>query len=602
MSIPDEIQRLSDIKSEAEEAAGLIRSDVCRYEQEIQSSTSERYKSLRRRDLNVRERHLREKEAEIAALESRIRALREEREEALRTASEELAEELKRSAQVERLKQLEQEAVERIRQASAALFKAYVRPIPLPYLTGDDVRLALKWSPALSRYEDAVLTGEIGSLPQEGRLLKDLGKVLSARAAERVAINFYSHHELVVEDVARSQLTGAGNEWARFDLRVDGRPVDVKNARVGGEKRDSAASNHAATRRIVSARPGGIFRPHLGAESFHFSRFMVNSFKRTLAREDVIVAGVLSEYCDVKALLGLSPAAEGRWDSYCGERRPEALFLGEITPEKHDSLIAEFNGTRQPLEVSLSPPWMPRLKLSPWLFDYPDYLYRGREYAAQELKKKIEEVPAAWDAFSRTIEVLPVCIVAGLDPAQVSAAGQLKGWEEGFFRGLWELRATRGLSLPYLFLTVLRHYLHMVREGTHQVGGFSPSAYRKFLYWGREIGTEQGGGLRHPLGLFDPLQTIDALVDALDTLNSQGAGEIVNYHSFKLVNSSILKAVDDADGRMKTVLTHCGGWKDDKPCGKAPLVIGATLGHCDEGYLICPDCDHCCGLHDNLSR
>jgi hypothetical protein len=102
-----------------------------------------------------------------------------------------------------------------------------------PYLSDKDIEISLKWYNGVT---------EIYSHVQNKNVLRnyliskhyddyELGRVLSARSAEKVASEFYKSRNLPVQDISIRQLNDnvQDNDWKYYDLQIDGQfPVDVK--------------------------------------------------------------------------------------------------------------------------------------------------------------------------------------------------------------------------------------------------------------------------------------------------------------------------------------------------------------------------------------
>ncbi len=113
-----------------------------------------------------------------------------------------------------------------------------------------------------------------------GNQRENIDTMFSARIAEKAIARYFREAGAKVDDVAMTQLDSPNSgEWEQFDLRVDGSPIDVKNARVW--------SKHGR----------------------RFSAQTVQRFKHTADGTEVQVAGVLSRYfedpdCEVIAIRG----------------------------------------------------------------------------------------------------------------------------------------------------------------------------------------------------------------------------------------------------------------------------------------------------------
>ncbi len=258
----------------------------------------------------------------------------------------------------------------------------------------------------------------------------------------------------------------------------------------------------------------------------------------------------------------------------------EILFLGETDIEEQQKLKQEFKdliGFERPNNPS-------KYFLPPWVFDYPEYAYTERDNALKELK----EFPslALLKEVASESNLIPVGIAAGIDLTKILDKAVLDHWEWCFLKQLRNRREQHGLSLPFIFLTLLSHFLDMA-SSSKRVSDFNPNKYRKFLFH---------KGRNKPLGIYDPLKTIDALIEALSTLWTADNGLIRKFRVFKLISFNILRGKYSRDENLwTTLIAYCGGrLRDGSACGKNPLVLGDSELCKECGKLICPDCHFCC--------
>ena len=139
---------------------------------------------------------------------------------------------------------------------------------------------------------------------------------------------------------------------------------------------------------------------------------------------------------------------------------------------------------------------------------------------------------------------------------------------------------------------MLEHFLEMVSSAQHDPS-FNPSNYRQLLFYGENS---------RPLGIYDPLDTIDALVKALNTLWIADNGVIRRFKRFRLISFHILKgAAGHTDRGWTTLIAYCGGrMPDGSACGKNPLILGESQ-LCEHRYLVCPECGFCCNVCEDSS-
>lgn len=409
----------------------------------------------------------------------------------------------------------------------------------LPELDEDDIQLVGKWYPLLNNLDRTSL---IELTENDNKAKWESGRLLSARSAEKTAICFYRNYEKEVKDISITQINENKNfDWKDYDLDVDGLHVDVKNSRQSQKSKDR-------------------YTEHC-IPSFKYSR-------RT--NQEVRIAGVFSPYIWTPELL--EPTEHQESD--------EILFLGETGKKEQKKLKQEFKdlaGFERPNNPS-------KYFLPPWVFDYPEYTYTERDNALKELK----EFPslALLKEVALETNLIPVGIAAGIDLTKILDKEALDHWEWCFLKQLRNRREQHGLSLPFIFLTLLSHFLDMA-SSSKRVSDFKPNKYRKFLFH---------KGRNKPLGIYDPLKTIDALIEALSTLWTADNGLIRKFRVFKLISFNILRGKSNRDDNLwTTLIAYCGGrLQDGSACGKNPLVLGEKTKLCEHGKLKCPECNFCC--------
>ena len=404
----------------------------------------------------------------------------------------------------------------------------------LPKLDEDDLRLVEKWHNLRRNSLDRT------SLIENENTDRTLGRLLSARAAEKVAMDFYQHYRKKLKDISITQIDeNIESEWKKYDLDVDDTPIDVKNSRRSRNSPDR-----------------------------YTEHYIQKGFKRNKENQEVKIAGVLSRYLWPCTLLDPT--------QYDGDTTIQ--FLGETTHEKQQALKNEFKNSVDFEERNLTG----RYFLPPWLFDYPEYVYKERDKARKELKDFTNLDSLKGAPFE--VNLIPVSIAAGIDLTEILGNETLEEWEQHFLKQLRNRIKKYGLSLPFLFLTILTHFLDMAHSPKTS-SDFELDRYRKFLFY---------KGAYKPLGIYDPLETIDALIKALSTLWTAENGLIRKFRMFKLSSFNILQGKSDSNELWTTLIAYCGGRLEDwSACGKNPLVLGKSE-HCEYRRLTCPDCGFCC--------
>ena len=181
----------------------------------------------------------------------------------------------------------------------------------------------------------------------------------------------------------------------------------------------------------------------------------------------------------------------------------------------------------------------------------------------------------------------PLYLAAGIRFSEMWTESSLSIWQWTFVEKVIDWRKKFGLSLPFLFLSILTHFLQMIYDLSDAY--YRPRNYMELLYFGESHNM--------PLFIHDPLKTIYNLIANLETLWSAEHGLVRQFRSFQLSGLRILRGRNiTTDKKWKTLIAYCGGWVDGKVrCGKTPLILGEEgTHHCPEcSRLICPECQFC---------
>ena len=294
---------------------------------------------------------------------------------------------------------------------------------PLPKLDEDDIRLVEEWnqSPQNNLDRKSLIEGESKDW--------ELGRLLSARSAEKIATDFYQSHGKTVEDISITQIDENNNpDWRDYDLNVDGCHIDVKNSRKSRNSED------------------------------RYTEYCIPRFKTgRRTNQEVRIAGVFSPYLWAFELL--DEPIEHHQDR-------EIQFLGETTLEKQQALKSEFNDNDLVIDFA-EPNRSNKYFLPPWVFDYPKYVYTERDKARKELKC-FPNLTLLKDEFN----LIPVAIAADIDLTEILNNEALEHWEWSFLNQLRNRIEKYGLLLPFLFLTILKHFLYMATKVRHVTCGW----------------------------------------------------------------------------------------------------------------------------------
>ena len=321
-----------------------------------------------------------------------------------------------------------------------------------------------------------------------------------------------------MDDVSRTQLLDGNNgDWEKYDLKVGNDKIDVKNARRKDVK-------NARRKDVKNAR----------RKDLNMTRHFVQSkFERT-------------EFKDIKICGIVSP-----WDMEGQSRQIE--YIGETSIEKinelKEALKKAFKNTKVnvdgllDLKESYGNAFYPESNYSrvfpPWIFDYPDYVYCERDKALGDFREMVEKDDKV------VKEMLKAKQVPGLLPVMVAAGIPVTGDEEQnekqkviftFADKLVNRDKDYRLSLPIIYLTVLCHFLNMVRN-PEPARVMPEDLYNECLF-GRDYTKKD-----RPLGIYDPLSVISGLINVLEKLWKHGKNHILDFNKFELVSFNTLKGV-----------------------------------------------------------
>ena len=374
-------------------------------------------------------------------------------------------------------------------------------------------------------------------------------QMISARGAEKLVIRFYQALGYQVEDISIHQVTQQSQTWTLGDIRLDSKYLlDVKNSRKS-------------------------------VNSKSYSEFCVPQLKESRGN-DVKIVGVLSPYLQKQYM-------EGRGNPRFHVNNPQVL--GAFDKAKLSELETIFSDRF----ISIN---MPRGSdtnkyLPPWLFDYDERFYNQQYEILTELQNlHYQDIPS-WEDISLVTQNFIPLFVAAKRPLPRSWVNNLPHWQVNFINSLINLPTER-ITLPYLFLSILRHFLSML---SYRGGDYSPQRYLEVLYLsGMQI---------NPLKLYDPLNIIKDFCDTLQILwDNRQASRLDEFKIFKFSGQGLLKGKrTESEYIMTTILAYCGGWVDGMgKCGFSPLAIGREQNCPVCGRLICPK-DNCGFCTDRCS-
>lgn len=363
---------------------------------------------------------------------------------------------------------------------------------------------------------------------------KEDQRLLSARLAEKAVAIFFQNQKFLVDDISITQNNNPqGGDWERYDLKIKDELFDIKNARRYEKNYE----------RYIN----------LCVPNFKISRKL-----------DVQIAGVLSY-----------------WDSMLemqiGSKNP-VLFLGTTNKEKHNKLQVEFSDKL--LTVNFQESFYDSKKYLPlWMFDYPEYMYKNRNYYLNKLKKI--PFPELEICKNENINPIPVYIAARIKH-NYNLSVPLKEFE----LTLRSKISNMGLFLPVVFLSILHHFLSVLSSNSNQ--NYDPDDYFQVIYPDKYDFTK-------PLFIYDQLKTISELIKCLSVLWKERTDGLKDFKYFELRGFHILRGSINKD-KWITLLAYCG------ECGHSPLIFGKNESCSKCGHLICNNCGYHGYYKDNINH
>lgn len=489
----------------------------------------------------AKQRRLLKKGIHLPDVEHRIQQLRDEAEHKKR-------EERRRIAKAQEARErVVSQVKEQIASAKVKLTRVPRSPeVEIENISEDDRLLLLAW---------ADKGNAIDEIPTDQSLADRLGRwdftrLWSARTAELATRCFYEDLGAKVEDVAAHQLFSGYTDWHTHDLRVDGRAIDVKNARQSF------------------------------SDPSRYSEYLVPRFKTERSvGNSVSIAAVLSRYQPAEAILDGASA--------------QCTVLGEVNEGQLKQLQSWF--TTEYGEYLAIAPLDSSNRLPGWCFDYT----WDRTASLSEAKDALADALAMIRTHGITLQE------ASVPPWLLLATGwtdQENYGEEGVTEApltsndtamkeaLLSMRDAIGFSRRSIFLFVLAYTLMQIKENRWE---WSPRDLKPWLF-----DNKSRSDRRWPVGLCDPLGYVAGIVDAMDLLWRRSSRDLLSsFSDFRLTSPWILKG-KQLGGAEFTLLAYCGGWIETgkgaaTKCGYTPLVLGdnASCPHC--GRLICNHCGFC---------
>ena len=463
-------------------------------------------------------------------------------------------------------KEMHDEEIRRVDEAEAQLkskehdlfaniicYKTYPRYQKNIDLTSDDLRLISEWVklPAstinkIQSKEDIYKEAKVEKKSSIANVTNNVTQMISARCAEKVAIEFYNKIRGDSVDYSIQQVSKIlrNSKWKLCDIKSGKFLIDVKNAR-------RSFSNPAT-----------------------YSEQFIKNFKSDDYQRPVNYLGTLSKY--------KTEAQEKDSNDV------DVNILGEVNHEdiKHleDWVNTSFNTSLQ-IDLSRIRKENTRQKgnfIPGSMFEYPLEFYPDDH----EIESKFEKLKE-WKESNNVSKNIKI-------PLRIMAEKSLEIDKEDIpktdyilITKIINMKASIGITRRSIYLLILAFTI----ESLDAEYKYKPDMWRKILFY--------NDNYNNPLGLFDPERYVITLIEVLEALWEKEKGTLSKYNSFKLSGPNILKGMKSGS-KPETVIAYCGGWINDginskKPCGRSPLYLGNSelCNYCS--YLICPDkaCNTC---------
>ncbi len=409
-----------------------------------------------------------------------------------------------------------------------------------PMLSAEDAKLCCTWA-GLSSWQKE-------EIDDHGTLASAVGeyeatRLASARSAEHVAAKYYGQLGALVYDTSVEQLTGISLDWKTHDLNVDGWCVDVKNARR------SFASPNSYSEHCVSKLKTSI---------------------RGSVSSDVLIAGTLSDYVPI-----------GRYSESAQDS--ETTVLGEVSREALKR-AAQWASDRTDSRLKIVDVDQPNF-FPGWVFEYPDRHYAVRAEAIRSWPAKIR------NAMNDGVlpQQIPLSMLACIDHNDLGYNLEIDDKRAAVLQDVRALDGALGLTRLSAVVFVLSEF---VRAAAGVTGEFDLANIQECIF---PEHPRFGMMADMPFARVDVEQFVYSMLDALHGAWSHARTRLTQFRRFQLAGVNILRG-EDGDGRWKTILAYCGGFRVVPPlvrCGKSPLILG-TSELCEECLrLVCPGCQYC---------
>lgn len=401
-------------------------------------------------------------------------------------------------------------------------------------MSPQDKDLALMWARSDAPYENA--------------------KMLSARAAELITIEFLSELQFKVTDVAKHQISGESNLWQTHDLCMNSNsPIDVKNARctINGNT---------------------------------FVEYTIKRFKKDHLNQDVSIFGVLSPYLKLE-------------DFSRDTVKPNQpiKILGLTTYDLVKSLQLEFTKRALTVDFGESTKW------PIWIFNNNLMWFPNQTEAISKFSN-FTGFFGHDNWFPRETNLIPALVISGTKlPAYYDK--QLANWQKWFIKKIIEKSQNGELTLPWLYLFTFQHFIEAITNiSSAEKKQYKPNGYYKLLFYSERNNLfSQLSTAHRPASLVDPLCIIWKLISTLDEIwQNRYSTNLTNIRRFYLKGEGLLSGYDNNNNKI-SIIAYCGGYISGKgKCGNSPLIIGKNVTCEVCKMLVCDKCGYCCERCKNL--
>lgn len=416
--------------------------------------------------------------------------------------------------------------------------------LPRQRLHEKDFQLLAKWSqltPFRKFPNLASITAFIG--------VNEASRLVSAREAELAVKTYFETLGFSVSDESVKQLEAGTDAWKSYDLKVDGIPVDIKNAR-------QSYSN-----------------------PFSYTEQFTKSFKfDTSTGRPVVLCATLSPY-------------RLESEDYCLEDQGP-LLLGWTLDTNLLAISRWLNHHATLISVD---GFSERQGFLPgWIFDYGKSFYREYLNARTVTSRRIPESLSRsdWDYLLTRTSLAPLIFSLAADSRLYT--GLVDDPSGGFLEILREGLSCVGLSRACVFVSILIHFMTSIRR--NEVPNFS--RLRRLIFAPKKSSSPSDFSERRylktrPLGLYDPGQYVWHLLHALELMIRNSQHLLSSTRFFRLSGPNLLRG-KLSSGEWITLMAYCGGrLENERKCGNSPLFLnGQNL--CERcGFIICDACGAC---------